>query len=199
MRKEVGWIWYHSTGMQVSRIFFIKLQRDAVSLLGKYYCFQWQKQVSLSSYRPTTGRGLHRFVWKSQREWLKGRPIECYHFNPPLFSLVNTFKLVMLKVFKKIEHWRPHPVRGLKLLSEACLCHLKSLIVSKKRQSVGGVWKNPGNLQATWSFQTTFFILCRQSKYRCGLLRYLKRFYDGGRIFTAFSVSREDVQQPCFS
>ncbi len=32
---------------------------------------------------------------------------------------------------------RPHPVRGLKLLSEPCFCHLKSMIVSQYRHSVG--------------------------------------------------------------
>ncbi len=39
--------------------------------------FKWQKLGSQSTFRPLTGWGLHRFFWK---------------FNPPLFSLVNTFK-----------------------------------------------------------------------------------------------------------
>ena len=31
----------------------------------------------------------------------------------------------------------PHPVGGVELLSEACFCHLKSIIASKYRHSVG--------------------------------------------------------------
>ncbi len=40
---------------------------------------KWQKQGSLSCFRPLRGCGLYQFVWKSQREQLKGRPIECYY------------------------------------------------------------------------------------------------------------------------
>jgi hypothetical protein len=41
----------------------------------------------LSSFRPLTGWGLHRFVWKFQREQLRGRPIKCYHFQPTCFII----------------------------------------------------------------------------------------------------------------
>ncbi len=52
------------------------------------------------AFRPLTGWGLHRFVWKLQREQLKWDQSNyltlhqiqpCTKFNPPLFSLVNTF------------------------------------------------------------------------------------------------------------
>jgi hypothetical protein len=33
--------------------------------------------------------------------------------------------------------WRPHPLRGIKLLREPCLCHLQTIIVSQYRYSVG--------------------------------------------------------------
>ncbi len=49
--------------------------------------FKWQKQGSLSNFRPLTGWGLHWFAWKSQRELLKGRPIKCYHFQPTSFRI----------------------------------------------------------------------------------------------------------------
>ncbi len=51
--------------------------------------FKLQKQGSLSSFRPLTGWGLHRFLWKSQREYIKGRPIECYHFCLLPFLTLN--------------------------------------------------------------------------------------------------------------
>ncbi len=35
------------------------------------------------------------------------------------------------------NRYRPHPLRGLKRLSETCFCHLKSIIVCKWRHSVG--------------------------------------------------------------
>ncbi len=41
-----------------------------------------------------TGVCLHRCVWIPQWEKLKGRPIEWYAFNPPLFLLVNTFNFL---------------------------------------------------------------------------------------------------------
>jgi hypothetical protein len=53
---------------------------------GPIIYFKWQEQGSQSSFRPLTGWGLHRFLWKSQWEYLKGRPIECYHFQPTFFS-----------------------------------------------------------------------------------------------------------------
>jgi hypothetical protein len=33
-------------------------------------------------------------------------------------------------------------------------------------QCVGGVWKNPWNLHATWRIQTSLLVLCRHFKYR---------------------------------
>jgi hypothetical protein len=54
--------------------------------------FKWQKQGSLSSFGPFTWWGLHWFVWKPQREQLKGDLSNATIFNPSLFSLVNTFK-----------------------------------------------------------------------------------------------------------
>ncbi len=53
---------------------------------------KWQKQGSLSSFRPFTGWGLHRFLWKSHREYLKGSPIECYHFQPTSFLIGRYLK-----------------------------------------------------------------------------------------------------------
>jgi hypothetical protein len=35
---------------------------------------------------------------------------------------------------------RPHPVRGLKLLSVTCICHLKSIFVSQQRYSFRGLY-----------------------------------------------------------
>ncbi len=49
------------------------------------------KQGSLSSFRPPTGWGLYRFLWRSQREYLKGDLSNITTFNPLLFSLVDTF------------------------------------------------------------------------------------------------------------
>jgi hypothetical protein len=46
-----------------------------------------KRQGSRSSSRPLTGCDLHWFVWKSQREQLKGRPIECYHFQTTSFII----------------------------------------------------------------------------------------------------------------
>ncbi len=49
--------------------------------------FKWRKQGALRSFRPLTGWGQHWFVWKSQREQLKGKPIEWYHFQPTAFLI----------------------------------------------------------------------------------------------------------------
>ncbi len=46
------------------------------------------------------------------------------------------------------------------------------------------------------NFQTTQFIICRQSKYRRELSRYLKRFVIESRFF---SISGEDLHHRCFS
>ncbi len=50
--------------------------------IGKQLLF-----ASLSCFMPLTGWGFHRFVWKSQRELLKARPIEWYHCQPPSFLI----------------------------------------------------------------------------------------------------------------
>ncbi len=74
--------------------------------------FKWQKQGSLSSFRPITGWGLHRIPWKSQREYLKGRPIECYHFSTHLFSHWSTplrrhyLKTLQLEILNKFTKRR---------------------------------------------------------------------------------------------
>ncbi len=54
--------------------------------------FQRQKQVSLSSFRPLTGweTCLKISAWIASRETLNATT-----FNPPLFSLFNTFKLAI--------------------------------------------------------------------------------------------------------
>ncbi len=52
--------------------------------------FKWQKQDSLSSFRPLTGWGLHRFVWKFQREQLKGKHLEWY-FSQPTSYLIGQY------------------------------------------------------------------------------------------------------------
>jgi hypothetical protein len=46
----------------------------------------------------------------------------------------SRFKLFTLRF--STNSCRPHPVSGLKLLSEPCFCHLKSLIFSKQRPTV---------------------------------------------------------------
>ncbi len=71
--------------------------------------------------------------------------------------------------FKTNLCW-PHPVRGLKLLREPCFCHLKAIIVSQLRYSVGGLWKNLGNLHATWWIQSSLLVLCRPSKRNCRVI-----------------------------
>ncbi len=48
---------------------------------------KWHKQAPLSSFRPTKGWVLHWLLWKSQQQQLKGRPIECYHFQPNSFLI----------------------------------------------------------------------------------------------------------------
>jgi hypothetical protein len=53
----------------------------------------------------------------------------------------------------------------LKLLSEPCVCHLKTIIVSQYRYTVGALWKNLWNLHATWWIQTSLLVLCLHSKY----------------------------------
>jgi hypothetical protein len=40
--------------------------------------------------------------------------------------------------FQTDLYW-PNPVRGIKLVREPCLCHLKAIIVSQYRQSVEGL------------------------------------------------------------
>ncbi len=47
---------------------------------------KWRNQGSQGSFRPHTGWGLHRFVWKLQQEELKGRRIDDTTVNPTLFS-----------------------------------------------------------------------------------------------------------------
>ncbi len=56
--------------------------------------FKWQKQGSLSSFRPLTGWGLHRFVWKLQRELLKGifQPFELGGVTRLIRSAVKFWK-----------------------------------------------------------------------------------------------------------
>ncbi len=53
---------------------------------------KWHKQGALSSFRPPTGWGLHRFLWKSHENSFKGDLSNATTFNPALFSLVDTFK-----------------------------------------------------------------------------------------------------------
>ncbi len=43
-------------------------QTDTLPFLEIIIDFKWQKQGPLGIYRPLTGWGLHRFVWKSRRE-----------------------------------------------------------------------------------------------------------------------------------
>jgi hypothetical protein len=53
-------------GMQVSWIF--NKPPTLYRYWETFFLFKWQKQGSLSRFRPLTGWGLHRFGWKSQRE-----------------------------------------------------------------------------------------------------------------------------------
>ncbi len=55
---------------------------------------KWHKQGSLSSFKPPTGWGLHRFLENLSENSLKGDLSNATTFNPPLFSLVDTYKTV---------------------------------------------------------------------------------------------------------
>ncbi len=66
--------------------------------------FKWQKQGSLSSFRPLSGWGLHRFVWKisawkAERETYRMIPLSTHlfsHWSKPL-NCFKMFKLLYLQ------------------------------------------------------------------------------------------------------
>ncbi len=75
-------------------------QPDTLPLLGNNYRFQMTETGLAEQFKPLTGRGMHRFFWKFQREELKARQSNYTKFNPPLFSLVSTFNWVFFDVRK---------------------------------------------------------------------------------------------------
>jgi hypothetical protein len=96
----------------------------------------------------------------------------------------GTFNFDRSRFDLQTNRFRPYPVKGLK----------RTLFLSFEVPNNGiasEVYKNPGNMQATCSIQTTLFILCRQSIHRSDLSRYLKRFMmegPGGANFLPSSL-----------
>ncbi len=88
--------------IQVSQFFFQK-PPTPYRYWETIVAFKWQKQGSLSSFRPLTERDQHKIVWKFPREQLKERPTNDTTANPPLFSLVNTFKWTELHKIEEAE------------------------------------------------------------------------------------------------
>ncbi len=95
-----------------------------------------------------------------------------------------------------IEKWEKRRVGSGLALScsrgnfQTNFCHLKAIIVSQYRYSVGGLWKNLGNFHAMWWTQTSQLVLCRHSKYCKKLSRYLKRFNIKFRFLSSSQISR---------
>ncbi len=103
-------------GMQVSWIF--SYSSDATTLFGNNYWLH--KQSSLNSFRPLKEWGLHRFLKNLSKNILKADQSNNTKFNPPLFSLVNTFK----KVYLRLIH-----------------LHTNNKIIIKTEPSGGFFWK----------------------------------------------------------
>ncbi len=69
--------------------------------------FKWQKQGLLWSFRSLTGWGLYWFVWKYQREQLKGRtyqtlPLSIHlfsHWSIPLIRYSRTWRKLFMKTY----------------------------------------------------------------------------------------------------
>jgi hypothetical protein len=111
----------------------------------------------------------------------------------------SRFKLFSRKFSNKFV--LPRPVRGLKLLREPCFCLLKAIIVSQWRYSVGGLWKNLGNLHATWWIQTNIAIgsLPTCTPISLVMVALFETIYHEVPILTVFSNIGEDVQYRCFN
>ena len=111
---------------------------------------------------------------------------------------------------------KPHPVRGLKLTSEPCFCHLQSIIVTQDQMKncwrhLNEFWgiftivKPPigvgkcllicladfcNNAKVTTAMlQISVRCLCRNTKCRADFSRYLKRFIMDSRFLPSSQIS----------
>ncbi len=81
-------------------------QPDTVPLLGNNNWFQMTETGFTMPFLRSPKWGLHWFVWKSQREQIKGRLIACYTLSTHLFSHwsipLNVTKIAVILTYSKM-------------------------------------------------------------------------------------------------
>ncbi len=107
------------------------------------FYFKWQKQGSLSSFRPLTGWVMHWFVWKPPFEQLtvKGdlSNATTFSFNPPLFSFSPLKKLSLILIFPLFQRlsnrrWFRHILRFMDKNRRCCYITVDSAMAASQNR-----------------------------------------------------------------
>ncbi len=84
---------------------------------------------------------------------------------------------------------RPHPLRGIKLLSEPCFYYLKSMIVSQYRYSFGGLEKIRETCMPRGEFKHRYCSSLPKLQISLAAIALFEKIYDGKRFLPSSQIT----------